>query len=102
MTCKGLMSLCVCVVALAIPHLRHVDVSWCKVAGGRLALLLEALPPGVLQELHLSSCDLTTDDLLQLGNPPPNSHTHTLSLHTSIIPLLVCFLSVCTSCRGCV
>ncbi|XP_062336398.1 leucine-rich repeat-containing protein 31 [Osmerus eperlanus] len=54
-------------LALAIPHLRHVDVSWCKVAGGRLALLLEALQPGVLQELHLSSCDLTTDDLLQLG-----------------------------------
>uniref|UniRef100_A0A3B5APR1 Leucine rich repeat containing 31 n=1 Tax=Stegastes partitus TaxID=144197 RepID=A0A3B5APR1_9TELE len=46
----------------------HVDVSWCKVVGGRLALLLDVLQPSVIVELRLSSCDLITDDLQNLGN----------------------------------
>ncbi|KAM9331820.1 leucine-rich repeat-containing protein 31 [Pholidichthys leucotaenia] len=54
-------------LALAVPHLHSVDVSWCKVAGGRLALLLDALQPSVIQELRLSSCDLTTADLQHLA-----------------------------------
>lgn len=64
---------CVCVSALAVPYLRSVDVSWCKVVGGRLALLLDALQPAVILELRLSSCELTSDDLRHLGN----THTHT-------------------------
>lgn len=67
--------MCVCVSALAVPYLRSVDVSWCKVVGGRLALLLDALQPSVILELRLSSCDLTTDDLRHLGNT--HIHTHT-------------------------
>lgn len=58
----------VCVSALAVPHLRSVDVSWCKVVGGRLALLLDALQPSVIVELRLSSCRLSADDLHHLGN----------------------------------
>ncbi|XP_041817510.1 leucine-rich repeat-containing protein 31 [Chelmon rostratus] len=54
-------------VALAVPYLRSVDVSWCKVVGGHLALLLDALQPSVILELRLSSCDLTTDDLRHLA-----------------------------------
>uniref|UniRef100_A0A667ZWE3 Leucine rich repeat containing 31 n=1 Tax=Myripristis murdjan TaxID=586833 RepID=A0A667ZWE3_9TELE len=54
-------------LALAVPYLRSVDVSWCKVVGGRLALLLDALQPSVIQELRLSSCQLTTDDLQHLA-----------------------------------
>lgn len=54
-------------LALAVPHLRSVDVSWCKVVGGRLALLLDALQPSVIQELRVSSCQLTTDDLRHLA-----------------------------------
>ncbi|XP_036935980.1 leucine-rich repeat-containing protein 31 [Acanthopagrus latus] len=54
-------------LALAVPYLRSVDVSWCKVVGGRLALLLDALQPSVILELRLSSCDLTTDDLRHLA-----------------------------------
>ncbi|XP_070841858.1 leucine-rich repeat-containing protein 31 [Chaetodon trifascialis] len=54
-------------VALAVPYLRSVDVSWCKVVGGRSALLLDALQPSVILELRLSSCDLTTDDLRHLA-----------------------------------
>lgn len=54
-------------LALAVPHLRSVDVSWCKVVGGHLTLLLDALQPSVLQELRLSSCDLTTEDVNQLA-----------------------------------
>lgn len=56
--------------ALAVPYLRSVDVSWCKVVGGRLALLLDALQPSVVLELRLSSCELTTEDLHHLGKPP--------------------------------
>lgn len=56
-----------CVSALAMPYLRSVDVSWCKVVGGRLALLLDALQPSVILELRLSSCELTTDDLRHLA-----------------------------------
>nr|XP_040023445.1 leucine-rich repeat-containing protein 31 isoform X3 [Gasterosteus aculeatus aculeatus] len=54
-------------LALAVPCLLSVDVSWCKVVGGRLALLLDALQPSVVLELRLSSCDLTTEDLRHLG-----------------------------------
>ncbi|XP_073344116.1 leucine-rich repeat-containing protein 31 [Pagrus major] len=54
-------------LALAVPYLRSVDVSWCKVVGGRLALLLDALQPSVILELRLSSCELTTDDLRHLA-----------------------------------
>ncbi|XP_047468250.1 leucine-rich repeat-containing protein 31 [Mugil cephalus] len=50
-------------LALAVPYLHSVDVSWCKVVGGHLELLLDALRPSVIQELRLSSCELTTDDL---------------------------------------
>lgn len=57
----------VAAVALAVPYLRSVDVSWCKVVGGRSALLLDALQPSVILELRLSSCDLTTDDLRHLA-----------------------------------
>ncbi|XP_070784537.1 leucine-rich repeat-containing protein 31 [Enoplosus armatus] len=53
--------------ALAVPYLRSVDVSWCKVVGGRLALLLDALQLSVILELRLSSCELTTDDLRHLA-----------------------------------
>uniref|UniRef100_A0A4W5JUF0 Leucine rich repeat containing 31 n=1 Tax=Hucho hucho TaxID=62062 RepID=A0A4W5JUF0_9TELE len=56
-----------CALTLAMPYLRCIDVSWSKVVGGRLTLLLEALQPSVTQELRLSSCDLTTDDLLHLA-----------------------------------
>ncbi|KAM4606460.1 leucine-rich repeat-containing protein 31 isoform 1-T1 [Polymixia lowei] len=54
-------------LALVVPYLRIVDVSWCKVVGGRLALLLDALQPSIIQELRLSSCQLTTDDLHHLA-----------------------------------
>ncbi|XP_010888365.2 leucine-rich repeat-containing protein 31 [Esox lucius] len=54
-------------LALAMPYLRRVDVSWSKVVGGRLSLLLNGLQPSILQELRLSSCDLTTEDLLHLA-----------------------------------
>ncbi|KAL7373419.1 hypothetical protein ABVT39_006345 [Epinephelus coioides] len=54
-------------LALAMPYLRSVDVSWCKVVGGHLALLLDALQPSVILELRLSSCELTTDDLHHLA-----------------------------------
>ncbi|KAL6097524.1 lrrc31 [Pungitius sinensis] len=54
-------------LALAVPALLSVDVSWCKVVGGRLALLLDALQPSVVLELRLSSCDLTTEDLRHLA-----------------------------------
>ncbi|XP_008277276.1 leucine-rich repeat-containing protein 31 [Stegastes partitus] len=54
-------------LALAVPYLRSVDVSWCKVVGGRLALLLDVLQPSVIVELRLSSCDLITDDLQNLA-----------------------------------
>lgn len=72
---------CMCVPALAMPYLWCIDVSWSKMVGGHLALLLEALQPSVTQELRLSSCDLTTDDLLHLGT---RMHTHTIthSIHT--------------------
>ncbi|KAF7645171.1 hypothetical protein LDENG_00208900 [Lucifuga dentata] len=54
-------------LALAVPYLHSVDVSWCKVVGGRLALLLDALQPSVILELRLSSCQLTTDDMRYLA-----------------------------------
>ncbi|XP_069562962.1 leucine-rich repeat-containing protein 31 isoform X4 [Brachyistius frenatus] len=54
-------------LALAVPFLRAVDVSWCKVVGGRLSLLLDALQPSIILELRLSSCELTTDDLRHLA-----------------------------------
>ncbi|KAJ0059937.1 hypothetical protein NL108_015860, partial [Boleophthalmus pectinirostris] len=53
-------------LVVAVPYLRCVDVSWCKVVGGRLLLLLEALQPSVLQELRLSSCELNTQDIQHL------------------------------------
>ncbi|XP_074549898.1 leucine-rich repeat-containing protein 31 [Halichoeres trimaculatus] len=53
--------------ALAVPYLHTVDVSWSKVVGGRLALLLNALQPSVILELRLSSCELTSDDLCHLA-----------------------------------
>ncbi|XP_067433788.1 leucine-rich repeat-containing protein 31 [Thunnus thynnus] len=54
-------------LALVVPYLRSLDVSWCKVVGGRLSLLLDSLQPSVILELRLSSCDLTTDDLRHLA-----------------------------------
>uniref|UniRef100_A0A8C6PQD6 Leucine rich repeat containing 31 n=1 Tax=Nothobranchius furzeri TaxID=105023 RepID=A0A8C6PQD6_NOTFU len=54
-------------LALAAPYLRSLDLSWSKVVGGRLFLLLDALQPSVIVELRLSSCDLTTDDLRHLA-----------------------------------
>ncbi|XP_030612215.1 leucine-rich repeat-containing protein 31 isoform X2 [Archocentrus centrarchus] len=54
-------------LALAVPYLHSVDVSWCKAVGGRLALLLDALQPSVITELRLSSCELTTDDVQHLA-----------------------------------
>lgn len=53
---------------LAVPYLRCVDLSWCKTVGGRLSLLVDALQPSVLQELRLSSCELTADDLQRLAS----------------------------------
>ncbi|XP_020778444.2 leucine-rich repeat-containing protein 31 isoform X2 [Boleophthalmus pectinirostris] len=55
-------------LVVAVPYLRCVDVSWCKVVGGRLLLLLEALQPSVLQELRLSSCELNTQDIQHLAS----------------------------------
>lgn len=55
-------------LVLAVPYLRYVDLSWCKVVGGRLSLLLDALQPSVIQELRLSSCDLTTNDIQHLAS----------------------------------
>uniref|UniRef100_A0A7N8X903 Leucine rich repeat containing 31 n=1 Tax=Mastacembelus armatus TaxID=205130 RepID=A0A7N8X903_9TELE len=66
-SCTALVCVSVCVSALAVPYLHSMDVSWCKVVGGRLALLLDALQPSVITELCLSSCDLTTDDLRHLA-----------------------------------
>uniref|UniRef100_A0A3Q3B1K5 Leucine rich repeat containing 31 n=1 Tax=Kryptolebias marmoratus TaxID=37003 RepID=A0A3Q3B1K5_KRYMA len=57
-----------CVSALAAPYLRSLDVSWCKVVGGRLPLLLDALQPSVILELRLCSCDLITSDLRHLAD----------------------------------
>ncbi|KAM4544105.1 leucine-rich repeat-containing protein 31 [Fundulus diaphanus] len=54
-------------LALAAPYLRSVDVSWCKVVGGRLSLLLDALQPSVVLELRLSGCSLTAEDLQHLA-----------------------------------
>nr|XP_024657568.1 leucine-rich repeat-containing protein 31-like isoform X3 [Maylandia zebra] len=54
-------------LALAVSYLRTVDISWCKVVGGHLALLLDALQPSVISELRLCSCELTTDDMLHLA-----------------------------------
>ncbi|CAI5670967.1 unnamed protein product [Oreochromis niloticus] len=54
-------------LALAVPYLRTVDISWCKVVGGYLALLLDALQPSVISELRLCSCELTTDDMQHLA-----------------------------------
>lgn len=68
---------------LAVPYLRSVDLSWCKVVGGRLSLLLEALQPSVLQELRLSSCELTTEDIQHLASACRSgflSSLHTLDL----------------------
>lgn len=53
---------------LVVPYLRCVDLSWCKVVGGRLPLLVDALQPSVLQELRLSSCELTKDDVQHLAS----------------------------------
>ncbi|XP_034561685.1 leucine-rich repeat-containing protein 31 isoform X2 [Notolabrus celidotus] len=53
--------------AVAVPYLHSVDVSWSKVVGGRLALLLDALQPSVILELRLSSCELTSEDLCHLA-----------------------------------
>uniref|UniRef100_A0A665WCE5 Leucine rich repeat containing 31 n=1 Tax=Echeneis naucrates TaxID=173247 RepID=A0A665WCE5_ECHNA len=54
-------------LAVVVPFLCFLDVSWSKVVGGRSALLLDALQPSVLVELRLSSCDLCTDDLRSLA-----------------------------------
>ncbi|XP_029955875.1 leucine-rich repeat-containing protein 31 [Salarias fasciatus] len=54
-------------LTLVVPSLLALDLSWNKVVGGRLPLLLDALQPSVLLELRLSSCDLSTDDLQHLA-----------------------------------
>ncbi|KAG7487390.1 hypothetical protein MATL_G00022860 [Megalops atlanticus] len=52
-----------------LTQLESLSLSWNKCVGGHLGLLLEALQPGSpLQELQLSSCGLTTDDLLHLAS----------------------------------
>uniref|UniRef100_A0AAZ1XSP7 Leucine rich repeat containing 31 n=1 Tax=Oreochromis aureus TaxID=47969 RepID=A0AAZ1XSP7_OREAU len=56
-----------CYLTLVVPYLRTVDISWCKVVGGHLALLLDALQPSVVSELHLCSCEFTTDDMQHLA-----------------------------------
>lgn len=60
--------------------------------GGRLALLLEALQPSATQELRLSSCDLTTVDLLHLGTHM-HTHYHALYTHLQIQVSLIIFPS---------
>lgn len=84
-----------CVSALAVPYLRSVDVSWCKVVGSRLVLLLDALQPAVILELRLSSCELTSDDLRHLGNTHTHTHGKVFShwkrhtfIHTVLLPSL--------------
>ncbi|KAL1006544.1 hypothetical protein UPYG_G00073650 [Umbra pygmaea] len=54
-------------LVLVMSYLQCIDVSWNKVVGGHLTLLLNALQPSITQELRLSSCDLITDDLLHLA-----------------------------------
>jgi hypothetical protein len=84
---------CVCCSALAVPYLSSVEVSWNKVVGGRLALLLDALEPSVIKELRLSSCHLTSDDLGHLGSKHTHTRarahvsTHTHSPHTPEMPI---------------
>ncbi|XP_025760834.1 leucine-rich repeat-containing protein 31, partial [Oreochromis niloticus] len=58
-------TLCLC-ISPGGAYLRTVDISWCKVVGGHLALLLDALQPSVVSELHLCSCEFTTDDMQHL------------------------------------
>lgn len=77
------------VSALAAPYLRSVDVSWCKVVGGHLALLLDALQMSVILELHLSSCELKTQDVHHLGKT--RAHTHVLLIRDSLRMTCICF-----------
>ncbi|XP_016134403.1 leucine-rich repeat-containing protein 31 isoform X1 [Sinocyclocheilus grahami] len=50
-----------------LKQLESLNLSWNKCVGENLKQFLEALPPDCkLQELRLSSCNLTTEDVLQL------------------------------------
>ncbi|XP_062377689.1 leucine-rich repeat-containing protein 31 [Sardina pilchardus] len=54
----------------SLSQLERLNVAWNKSVGGNLGLLLGGLPPCTckLQELRLSSCDLTTEDVLHLAS----------------------------------
>ncbi|XP_028813233.1 leucine-rich repeat-containing protein 31 [Denticeps clupeoides] len=59
-------------LGLAMPslsQLESINMSWNKCLGGNLKVLLGSLPPACkLQELRLSSCGLTTEDILYLAS----------------------------------
>lgn len=51
-----------------LQQLESLNLSWNKCVGENLRQFLEPLPSDCkLQELRLSSCNLTTEDLLHLG-----------------------------------
>ncbi|XP_076147420.1 leucine-rich repeat-containing protein 31 isoform X1 [Alosa pseudoharengus] len=53
----------------SLSQLERLNVSWNKSVGGNLGLLLGGLPCTCkLRELRLSSCDLTTEDVLHLAS----------------------------------
>ncbi|XP_042566156.1 leucine-rich repeat-containing protein 31 isoform X2 [Clupea harengus] len=54
----------------SLSQLERLNVSWSKSVGGNLKLLLGGLPctSCKLQDLRLSSCDLTTEDVLHLAS----------------------------------
>ncbi len=62
---------CVCFKATAMQMLKQLErlnLSWNKCVGENLRQFLEPLQPDCkLQELRLSSCNLTTEDVLHLG-----------------------------------
>lgn len=63
--------MCVCFKATAMQMLKQLErlnLSWNKCVGENLRQFLEPLQPDCkLQELRLSSCNLTTEDVLHLG-----------------------------------
>ena len=69
----------------SLSQLERLNVSWSKSVGGNLKLLLGGLPctSCKLQDLRLSSCDLTTEDVLHLGK---GFHL-TSAPHTAVLAL---------------
>ncbi|XP_066565046.1 leucine-rich repeat-containing protein 31 isoform X2 [Amia ocellicauda] len=54
---------------LQLSELETLNLSWNKCVGGSLKLLLDPLQPNPrLQELKLSSCNLTTEDMVHLAS----------------------------------